>query len=160
MSLSFPPFSLLLHLYCVVYQMLSHSWKFILALRCYFTVYSFIYTEYQIILLGHSWRLPYLIIADETQEFAVKVDMIDEDNKNNKEEAMIVRALYIIGPDHKLRLSMLYPSSTGRNVEWLNFHFCLSIVQTLTQPQDQILLYQYARLYYFLAIILIIYQYL
>jgi alkyl hydroperoxide reductase subunit AhpC len=39
------------------------------------------------------------------------------DNKNNEAEAMTVRALYIIGPDHKLRLSMLYPASTGRNVE-------------------------------------------
>jgi alkyl hydroperoxide reductase subunit AhpC len=47
----------------------------------------------------------------------VKLDMIDEDNKNNEAEAMTVRALYIIGPDHKLRLSMLYPASTGRNVE-------------------------------------------
>jgi hypothetical protein len=25
--------------------------------------------------------------------------------------------LYIIGPDHKLRLSMLYPASVGRNVD-------------------------------------------
>jgi alkyl hydroperoxide reductase subunit AhpC len=60
---------------------------------------------------------PYPIIADETRELAVLLDMIDEDNKNNEEEAMTVRALYIIGPDHKLRLSMLYPASTGRNVE-------------------------------------------
>jgi peroxidase len=43
--------------------------------------------------------------------------MIDEDNKDNEAEAMTVRALYIIGPDHKLKLSMHYPSSTGRNVE-------------------------------------------
>ena len=60
---------------------------------------------------------PYPIIADETRELAVQLDMIDEDNMNNKAEAMTVRALYIIGPDHKLRLSMLYPASTGRNVE-------------------------------------------
>jgi peroxidase len=60
---------------------------------------------------------PYPIIADETRELAVKLDMIDEDNKDNEAEAMTVRALYIIGPDHKLKLSMHYPTSTGRNVE-------------------------------------------
>lgn len=60
---------------------------------------------------------PYPIIGDETRELAVMLDMIDEDNKNNPDEAMTVRALYIIDPNHKLRLSMLYPASTGRNVE-------------------------------------------
>ncbi|PSN40819.1 Peroxiredoxin-6 [Blattella germanica] len=60
---------------------------------------------------------PYPIIADETRELAIRLDMIDEANKDNEEEAMTVRALYIIGPDHKLKLSMLYPASTGRNVD-------------------------------------------
>jgi len=60
---------------------------------------------------------PYPIIGDETRELAVKLDMIDEDQKNNPETALTVRALYIISPDHKLRLSMHYPMSTGRNVE-------------------------------------------
>ncbi|XP_069698651.1 peroxiredoxin-6-like isoform X1 [Periplaneta americana] len=62
-------------------------------------------------------EFPYPIIADDTRELAVKLDMIDEENKNNEDEAMTVRALYIIGPDHKLKLSMLYPASTGRNVD-------------------------------------------
>lgn len=43
--------------------------------------------------------------------------MIDEDSKDNVEFAMTVRALYVISPDHRLRLSMHYPTSTGRNVE-------------------------------------------
>jgi peroxidase len=59
---------------------------------------------------------PYPIIADETRELAVKLDIIEED-KNNEAEAMTVRAEYIIGPDHKFKLSMHYPTSTGRNVE-------------------------------------------
>ena len=29
------------------------------------------------------------------------------------------RAVYIIGPDHKLKLSILYPASTGRNFDEL-----------------------------------------
>ena len=71
----------------------------------------------------------YPIIADETHELAVQLDMIDEDNMNNEAEAMTVRALYIIGPDHKLRLSMLYPASTGRNVEWVDDAFFLHAVR-------------------------------
>ncbi|PSN36030.1 Peroxiredoxin-6 [Blattella germanica] len=62
-------------------------------------------------------EFPYPIIADESRELAVKLDMIDEANKDNEDEAMTVRALYIIGPDHKLKLSMHYPASTGRNVD-------------------------------------------
>ncbi|GLH08265.1 Peroxiredoxin 1 [Gryllus bimaculatus] len=60
---------------------------------------------------------PYPIIADESRELAVSLDMIDAVNKDNPELAMTVRALYIISPDHKLKLSMNYPASTGRNVD-------------------------------------------
>ncbi|XP_034252877.1 peroxiredoxin-6-like [Thrips palmi] len=60
---------------------------------------------------------PYPIIGDESRDLAVKLDMIDEDQKDNPETALTVRALYIISPDHKLRLSMHYPMSTGRNVD-------------------------------------------
>nr|CAD7406733.1 unnamed protein product [Timema cristinae] len=60
---------------------------------------------------------PYPIIGDEKRELAVLLDMIDEDSKDDPEVAMTVRALYIIGPDKKLKLSMQYPASTGRNVD-------------------------------------------
>ena len=60
---------------------------------------------------------PYAIIGDETRELAVKLDMIDDAHKNDPDTAMTVRALYIIDPDRKLKLSMQYPASTGRNVE-------------------------------------------
>lgn len=43
--------------------------------------------------------------------------MIDERNRDSEDHALTVRALYIIDPQHKLRLSMHYPASTGRNVE-------------------------------------------
>lgn len=62
-------------------------------------------------------EFPYAIIGDETREIAVLLDMISENDKDNPELATTVRALYIISPDHKLKLSMLYPTSTGRNVE-------------------------------------------
>lgn len=48
--------------------------------------------------------------------------MIDEAQVNNPEVAKTVRALFIISPDHKLRLSMYYPVSTGRNVEYVNLN--------------------------------------
>lgn len=51
------------------------------------------------------------------------LDMIDDQQKDNPELANTVRALYIISPDHKLRLSMQYPSSTGRNVEYVDLKF-------------------------------------
>jgi hypothetical protein len=84
--------------------------------------YIYIYTQdIKSYCLDIRGDFPYPIIADETRELAVKLDMIDEYNKNNEAEAMTVRALYIIGPDHKLRLSMLYPASTGRNVELVDY---------------------------------------
>ncbi|KAI4500702.1 hypothetical protein M0802_004294 [Mischocyttarus mexicanus] len=58
---------------------------------------------------------PYPIIADADRSLAVKLDMIDEDSKDDQETAQTVRALYVISPDHRLRLSMHYPASTGRN---------------------------------------------
>ncbi|XP_075211696.1 peroxiredoxin-6-like [Lycorma delicatula] len=60
---------------------------------------------------------PYPIIGDDTRELAIKLDMLDEENKDNPDTAMTVRSLYIISPDKKLRLSMVYPTSTGRNVD-------------------------------------------
>lgn len=62
-------------------------------------------------------EFPYPIIADPKRELAVALDMIDEDQKNDPDVAKTVRALYIISPNKKLRLSMIYPMSTGRNVE-------------------------------------------
>jgi len=60
---------------------------------------------------------PYPIIADPTRKLAVELDMIDEKSKDDPKTAETVRSLYIISPDHRLRLSMQYPTSTGRNVE-------------------------------------------
>ncbi|EDW04965.1 GH22477 [Drosophila grimshawi] len=42
---------------------------------------------------------------------------VDWDQKKDPEVAKTIRALFIISPDHKVRLSMFYPMSTGRNVD-------------------------------------------
>ncbi|MEO8772392.1 MAG: peroxiredoxin [Ferruginibacter sp.] len=51
------------------------------------------------------------IIADEDKKVATLYDMIHP----NASETFTVRSLFIIGPDKKLKLSLTYPASTGRN---------------------------------------------
>lgn len=60
---------------------------------------------------------PYPIIADPERNLAVQLGMIDEKSKEDPSLAMTIRALYVIGPDHRVRLTMHYPTSTGRNVK-------------------------------------------
>lgn len=62
-------------------------------------------------------EFPYPIIADSTRELAVRFGMLDEDQRHDPEIGKTIRALYIISPDHKVRLSMFYPMSCGRNVD-------------------------------------------
>jgi len=51
------------------------------------------------------------IIADDKREVAALYDMIHP-NANTSET---VRSLFIIGPDKKVKLMIIYPASTGRN---------------------------------------------
>jgi len=62
---------------------------------------------------------PYPIIADQTRELAVLLNMIDKKFKDDEARAVTVRAMYVIDPNHVLRLSMHYPNTTGRNVDEL-----------------------------------------
>ncbi len=51
------------------------------------------------------------IIADEDKSIALAYDMIHP----NASENFTVRSLFIIGPDKKVKLTITYPASTGRN---------------------------------------------
>ena len=51
------------------------------------------------------------IIADEDKKVAVLYDMMHP----NATEKTTVRSVFIIGPDKKIKLTMTYPASTGRN---------------------------------------------
>lgn len=62
------------------------------------------------------------IIADENRTVANLYDMIHP----NASETFTVRSLFIIGPDKKLKLSITYPASTGRN-----FHEVLRVIDSL-----------------------------
>ncbi|KAK3730732.1 hypothetical protein QZH41_005005 [Actinostola sp. cb2023] len=60
---------------------------------------------------------PYPIIADPKRDLAVLLGMVDPDEKDAKGLPLTCRAVFIIGPDKKLKLSILYPATTGRNFD-------------------------------------------
>lgn len=56
-------------------------------------------------------QLYFPIIADENRVVAQLYDMIHP----NASEKTTVRSVFIIGPDKKIKLTLTYPASTGRN---------------------------------------------
>lgn len=62
------------------------------------------------------------IIADDSKEVANLYGMIHP----NASETFTVRSLFIIGPDKKVKLMIIYPASTGRN-----FHEVLRVIDSL-----------------------------
>lgn len=56
-------------------------------------------------------NLEFPIIADEKREVATLYGMIHP----NASENFTVRSLFVIGPDKKVKLTITYPASTGRN---------------------------------------------
>ncbi|XP_062336843.1 peroxiredoxin-6-like [Osmerus eperlanus] len=61
--------------------------------------------------------LPFPIIADSQRELAVSLGMLDPDEKDKDGMPLTARCVFIIGPDKKLKLSLLYPATTGRNFD-------------------------------------------
>ncbi len=55
------------------------------------------------------------IIADEDKRVAELYDMMHP----NASESFTVRSVFIIGPDKKIKLTLTYPASTGRNFDEL-----------------------------------------
>lgn len=62
------------------------------------------------------------ILADPDKKIAELYDMIHP----NASEKVTVRSLFIIGPDKKIKLTITYPASTGRN-----FHEVLRVLDSL-----------------------------
>jgi thioredoxin-dependent peroxiredoxin len=62
------------------------------------------------------------IIADHDKSIAHAYDMIHP----NASETFTVRSLFVIGPDKKVKLTITYPASTGRN-----FHEVLRVIDSL-----------------------------
>ncbi|XP_001653657.3 peroxiredoxin-6 [Aedes aegypti] len=57
----------------------------------------------------------YPIIDDASRELAVKLNMLDKDEIGAQGLPLTCRAVFIIDNKKKLRLSLLYPATTGRN---------------------------------------------
>ncbi|KAF2773301.1 thioredoxin-like protein [Teratosphaeria nubilosa] len=67
-----------------------------------------------------STNLQFPIIADADRKVAWLYDMISQQDLDKLERegggvAFTIRAVFVIDPEKKIRLTMLYPASTGRN---------------------------------------------
>jgi thioredoxin-dependent peroxiredoxin len=73
----------------------------------------------------HSWKhdiadvtgseLNFPLIADEDKKVADTYDLIHP----NASDTATVRSVFVIGPDNKVKLTLTYPASTGRNFDEL-----------------------------------------
>ncbi|XP_061490081.1 peroxiredoxin-6 [Rhineura floridana] len=62
-------------------------------------------------------KLPFPIIADSKRELAVQLGMLDPDERDKDGIPLTARVVFVFGPDKKLKLSILYPATTGRNFD-------------------------------------------
>ena len=67
------------------------------------------------------------IIADEDRHIASLYDMIHP----NASATATVRSVFVIGPDKKIKLTLTYPASTGRN-----FNEILRVIDSLQLTED------------------------
>ncbi|KAL1548255.1 amino acid permease [Salvia divinorum] len=62
-------------------------------------------------------KVTYPIAADPDRRIIKELNMVDPDEKDSSGNQVPSRALHIVGPDKRIKLSFLYPASTGRNME-------------------------------------------
>merc|ERR1719285_569516 len=60
-------------------------------------------------------KIIFPLIADEDRSIAFMLGMLDPEFKDAKGLPMTVRNVFIIAPDKKIALMLIYPPSTGRN---------------------------------------------
>jgi thioredoxin-dependent peroxiredoxin len=60
-------------------------------------------------------RVNFPMIADSDRKVADLYDMIHP----NASDTMTVRSVFVVGPDNKVKLTLTYPASTGRNFDEL-----------------------------------------
>ncbi|XP_034036297.1 peroxiredoxin-6 [Thalassophryne amazonica] len=68
---------------------------------------------------GQPGDLPFPIIADDKRELATQLGMLDPDERDKDGIPLTARCVFVIGPDKKMKLSILYPATTGRNFDEL-----------------------------------------
>lgn len=74
-----------------------------------------------------SCNVGFPIIADTDRNVATLYDMIHP----NASATVTVRSLFVIGPDKKVKLTITYPASTGRN-----FYEVLRVIESLQLTSD------------------------
>ncbi|NIG59950.1 peroxiredoxin-6 [Pontoporia blainvillei] len=62
-------------------------------------------------------KLPFPIIDDKNQDLAIQLVMLYPAEKDEKGMPVTTRVVFIFGPDKKLKLSILYPATTGSNFD-------------------------------------------
>jgi peroxiredoxin len=60
-----------------------------------------------------SVNVQFPIVADEDRHVSELYDMIHP----NSDEKLTIRSVFVIGPDKKIKLTITYPASTGRNFD-------------------------------------------
>ncbi|KAK7832388.1 hypothetical protein U0070_011836 [Myodes glareolus] len=62
-------------------------------------------------------KLPFPTINDKKRELPILLGLLDPSEKDEKGMPVTARVVFIFGPDKKLKLSILYPATTGRNFD-------------------------------------------
>ncbi|XP_033166203.1 peroxiredoxin-6 [Drosophila mauritiana] len=81
---------------------------------------------------GKLSSFAYPIIADDKRELALKFNMLDKDEINAEGIPLTCRAVFVVDDKKKLRLSILYPATTGRN-----FDEILRVIDSLQLTQTK-----------------------
>eukprot|EP00386_Alphamonas_edax_P014203 GDKI01043675.1.p1 GENE.GDKI01043675.1~~GDKI01043675.1.p1 ORF type:complete len:245 (-),score=46.04 GDKI01043675.1:179-880(-) len=63
----------------------------------------------------HGGDTPYPMIADGDRRLAEKLGIMDPDERDVRGLPLTCRAVFVIGPDNKVKASVLYPANTGRD---------------------------------------------
>jgi alkyl hydroperoxide reductase subunit AhpC len=66
---------------------------------------------------SQSADVQFPIVADPTRAIAMLYNMLDPEDLDAAGLPMTVRSVFIVAPDKKLKLMMIYPASTGRNFD-------------------------------------------
>jgi len=67
--------------------------------------------------LNGGVKVNFPIFDDKSKEISQAYGMLDQTNLDAAGLPLTVRAVYVIGPDFKIKLIIIYPASTGRNFD-------------------------------------------
>lgn len=65
--------------------------------------------------INYTSDFPYPIIGDPKRELAIAFGMLDPEERDKTGIPLPARAVFVIGSDKRVKLSILYPATTGRN---------------------------------------------